>query len=61
VFSEQLLATERRYGVRLPWYIMTSPLNDADTRAFFKDNNWFGRNPQDHFFLPQGLVPCVDA
>jgi len=61
VFSEQLLATERRFGVRLPWYIMTSPLNDADTRAFFKDNNWFGRNPQDHFFLPQGLVPCVDA
>jgi UDP-N-acetylglucosamine/UDP-N-acetylgalactosamine diphosphorylase len=60
-FAEQLLATERRFGVRLPWYIMTSPLNDADTRAFFKDNNWFGRNPQDHFFLPQGLVPCVDA
>jgi UDP-N-acetylglucosamine/UDP-N-acetylgalactosamine diphosphorylase len=60
-FAEQLLATERRFGVRLPWYVMTSPLNDADTRAFFKDNNWFGRNPQDHFFLPQGLVPCVDA
>jgi UDP-N-acetylglucosamine/UDP-N-acetylgalactosamine diphosphorylase len=60
-FAEQLLATERRFGVRLPWYIMTSPLNDADTRAFFKDNNWFGRNPQDHFFLPQGLVPCIDA
>jgi UDP-N-acetylglucosamine/UDP-N-acetylgalactosamine diphosphorylase len=60
-FAEQLLATERRFGVRLPWYVMTSPLNDADTRAFFKDNNWFGRNPQDHFFLPQGLVPCIDA
>ncbi len=60
-FAEQLLATERRYGVRVPWYVMTSPLNDADTRAFFKDNNWFGRDPQDHVFLPQGLVPCVDA
>jgi len=60
-FAEQLLATERRYGMRLPWYIMTSPLNDDDTRAFFKDNNWFGRNAQDHFFLPQGLVPCVNA
>ena len=60
VFAEQLLATERRYGIRLPWYIMTSPLNNEDTRAFFLDNNWFGRHPQDHFFLPQGLVPCVD-
>jgi UDP-N-acetylglucosamine/UDP-N-acetylgalactosamine diphosphorylase len=60
VFAEQLLATERRFGCRLPWYVMTSPLNDADTRAFFKDNNWFGRNPQDHLFVPQGLVPCVD-
>jgi len=29
----QILAAARKYGTRIPWYIMTSPLNDATTRA----------------------------
>ena len=61
VFAEQLLATERRYSVRIPWFIMTSPQNDADTQAFFADNNYFGRHKQEHIFIPQGVVPCTDA
>ena len=60
VFAEQIAATERRYGATIPWYIMTSPLNDADTRAFFADNNWFGRNPADTFLFPQGTMPSID-
>ena len=61
VFAEQILASERRYSVRIPWFIMTSPQNDADTRAFFADNNYFGRQKQEHVFIPQGVVPCTDA
>jgi UDP-N-acetylglucosamine/UDP-N-acetylgalactosamine diphosphorylase len=38
---------------------MTSPLNSADTRAFFRDNNWFGRNPADTFLFEQGTMPSV--
>ncbi|MCE9619377.1 MAG: UTP--glucose-1-phosphate uridylyltransferase [Planctomycetes bacterium] len=60
VFAEQLLATERRFSVRIPWFIMTSPLNDDDTQAFFADNNFFGRPKQEHVFIPQGVVPCTD-
>lgn len=60
VFAEQILATERRYGRTIPWFIMTSPQNDEETRAFFKDNGHFGRRPMDHFFFPQGVVPTVD-
>ena len=59
VFAEQIGAAEKRYGCAVPWYIMTSPLNDADTRAFFKDNNWFGRNPADTFLFPQGTMPSI--
>ena len=59
VFAEQIAAAEKRYGAAIPWYIMTSPLNDADTRAFFRDNNWFGRNPADTFLFPQGTMPSV--
>lgn len=63
VFAEQILATQRRYGVRMPWYIMTSDLNDADTRRFFADNNHFGLpDPRQNVFIfPQGLLPSIDA
>jgi UDP-N-acetylglucosamine/UDP-N-acetylgalactosamine diphosphorylase len=63
VFAEQILATQRRSGVNIPWYIMTSPANDADTRAFFADNNHFNLpNPKrDIFLFPQGELPSIDA
>lgn len=60
VFAEQLSAIDARHGVETPWYVMTSPLNDADTRAFFRDNNWFGRNPESILMFPQGVMPAVD-
>ncbi len=63
VFAEQILATQKRYGVKFPWYIMTSDLNDADTRRFFADNNYFGvPSPRENVFIfPQGLLPSIDA
>lgn len=61
VFAEQIIATQRKYGVVIPWYIMTSPMNDADTRAFFVDNNYFGLARRDVFMFPQGVLPSIDA
>lgn len=60
VFAEQIVAAQRRYGVTIPWYIMTSPINDADTRAFITDNNCFGLNRRDIFMFPQGVVPSFE-
>ncbi len=59
VFAEQIAAAEKRYGRVIPWYIMTSPINDAETRAFFQDNNWFGRSPRDTLLFPQGTMPSI--
>src|SRR5207237_3711210 len=42
VFAEQLIAHGREFGKPVPWYIMTSDVNDAATRAFFQKNNHFG-------------------
>jgi UDP-N-acetylglucosamine/UDP-N-acetylgalactosamine diphosphorylase len=63
VFAEQILALQRKYRVTIPWYIMTSPINDAATRAFFADNNYFGlTNPGKNVFMfPQGVLPSIDA
>jgi UDP-N-acetylglucosamine/UDP-N-acetylgalactosamine diphosphorylase len=60
VFAEQIVAANRKYGVSIPWYVMTSPLNDADTRSFFRDNNWFGLDERDVFLFPQGTMPSID-
>jgi UDP-N-acetylglucosamine/UDP-N-acetylgalactosamine diphosphorylase len=58
VFAEQLLNCERTYGRRVPWYIMTSDVNDAPTRAFFKKNAYFGYAPDDVIFFQQGMMPA---
>ena len=42
VFAEQILAHGRDFGRAIPWYIMTSDVNDAATRAFFTKHNHFG-------------------
>lgn len=42
----------------IPWYIMTSPMNDAITRAFFKSHADFGLDPNQVFFFSQGTLPC---
>jgi len=61
VFAEQIQANQKKYGVTIPWYIMTSPINDADTRAFFQDNNNFGLDRRNIFMFPQGVMPSFDA
>lgn len=60
VFAEQIVAAERKYGVEIPWYVMTSPLNDAATRSFFADNNFFGKAEASISMFPQGVMPAVD-
>jgi UDP-N-acetylglucosamine/UDP-N-acetylgalactosamine diphosphorylase len=40
---------------------MTSDANDAQTRAFFKQHNYFGLNPQDVFIFQQGMMPAFGS
>jgi UDP-N-acetylglucosamine/UDP-N-acetylgalactosamine diphosphorylase len=59
VFAEQILAAERAYGVRIPWFVMTSEANHDETERFFEDNRWFGRPRGDTMLFVQGMVPSV--
>ncbi len=61
VFADAILGARDRYGVRVPWYIMTSPLNHDATGLFFKENRHFGLDPADVMFFPQGVMPSFDA
>lgn len=60
IFAEGLLATERKYGRAIPWYIMTSPLNHEATVAFFEQHRHFGLDARNIRFFPQGVMPSFD-
>ena len=57
VFAEQFRKAEAKYGRSVPWYIMTSPINDEATRHFFEMHSYFGLDPADVTFFPQGTIP----
>jgi UDP-N-acetylglucosamine/UDP-N-acetylgalactosamine diphosphorylase len=59
VFAEQIQAAGQRARKPIPWYIMTSPVNDVATRAFFRQNDYFGLNAQDVMFFEQGTMPAI--
>ena len=61
LFAEQIRNAENLYGCRLPWLIMTSPTNDADTKAFFQKNAWFGLAREHVLFFTQGVMPALDT
>jgi UDP-N-acetylglucosamine/UDP-N-acetylgalactosamine diphosphorylase len=60
VFAEQILAAQNRTGGIIPWYIMTSPINDVATRAFFRHHNYFGLDADNVMFFAQGTMPAID-
>ncbi len=60
IFAEGILASSRRYGAPVPWYVMTSPLNHDATVAFFKTHDFFGLPEADVMFFQQGAMPSFD-
>lgn len=50
-----------KYKVYLPWYIMTSPSNDLQTKEFFNERNYFGYPKDRIFFFSQNTIPLIDT
>jgi UDP-N-acetylglucosamine/UDP-N-acetylgalactosamine diphosphorylase len=61
VHARKILALERTYASAVPFYIMTSRLNDAPTRAFFETNAFYGLDRERVRFFSQGMWPALDA
>jgi len=57
--AEKILALSHRYQVTLPWYIMTSEINDDEIRDYFAANRYFGLTPDGVFFFQQQMMPAV--
>ncbi len=58
--AAKIAALRARCGAALPWYVLTSPQNDAATRAFFAEHGSFGLEPGSVRFVVQGTLPAVD-
>jgi UDP-N-acetylglucosamine/UDP-N-acetylgalactosamine diphosphorylase len=58
--AEKIVGLNRRYGCRIPWYVMVSNTNADATQEFFRANNHFGLRASDITFFQQKMMPCVD-
>ncbi len=57
---EKVRALENNYGNTVPFYIMTSETNHEQTLEFFKNHDYFGKNPSSFLFFKQGVNPALD-
>ncbi len=57
---ETLLKVKEEAGAWIPLLIMTSDKNDAATRAFFEEHDYFGYNKDYVFFFVQEMAPSTD-
>ena len=59
ILAESLERANKKYGVVLPWYIMTSTENNKETVKFFEENNYFGYDESKVKFFTQGNLPLL--
>lgn len=55
-----LMQVTEEAGAWVPLYVMTSEKNDAQTREFFEEHNFFGYERDYIRFFVQEMVPAVD-
>lgn len=60
LFAEGILRTQAQNNTTIPWYIMTSVINDKATREFFKQNSYFGLKEEQVMFFSQAMLPAFD-
>ena len=59
IIVESLQNANQKYGVTIPWYVMTSEENNNQTIAFLEEHNYFGYNKEKVKFFKQGKVPMI--
>ena len=60
IIVDTLKRANNKYNVTIPWYIMTSNENNADTTQFLEENNYFGYPKEDVYIFEQGKLPLIN-
>ncbi len=61
IIIERLKEANKKYGVIIPWYVMTSKENHEETVWFLENNNYFGYEKEKVKFFKQGELPLIDT
>lgn len=61
IFAETIDAAGKKYGIEMPWYIMTSPLNHIQTLEILQANGHYGLKRSNVFVFQQGTFPNFSA
>lgn len=59
VHAEKIAFLQENHGVTIPWAIMVSETNQDQTRDFFQDNEFFGLDRDNVWFIVQGMNPAL--
>ena len=60
ILCDTLKNAQKKYGIYVTWYIMTSAENNGDTVKFFEEHNYFGYPNDKVLFFIQGKLPMID-
>ena len=62
LLCDNLKEEGKKYGVTIPWFIMTSRENNKKTIEFFEKHKFFGyQKDKNIFFFIQGELPMMDT
>jgi UDP-N-acetylglucosamine/UDP-N-acetylgalactosamine diphosphorylase len=59
--AHRLRRARERWGKPMPWYIMTSPANDAETKRIFEEAGFYGLPREEVSFFAQEMLPALDS
>ncbi len=60
ILASQVVATSKRFGHSIPYFVMTSDGTHQEIEAFYKENAYFGLDPKNVFLFHQGYAPSLD-
>jgi len=60
IIIDSLKKANDKYGVIIPWYIMTSEENNKQTVEFLEQHDYFGYSKDSVMFFEQGKAPLLD-
>lgn len=59
IIVESLQKANKKYGVIIPWYLMTSEENNNQTLEFLEEHNYFGYPKEKIKLFKQGKAPLI--
>ena len=59
ILTDNLKEANKKYGITIPWYIMTSEENNNDTYEFLEKHNYFGYDKNYVMLFKQGELPLI--